>query len=115
MTKSHLAEAVDSLAAETFRYSDQDLEKPWAWGAYDAEGVRFAFFRTYEELHQLAAALKTQRTIATPPISQAQIILGGYQAAFLDLQALLVGISDQAGEDAPSGEWSQKLTLAHII
>lgn len=49
MANSPLAGAVEKFSAITHAYTDQDLERKWTWGAYD-EGVRFAFFRTYEEL-----------------------------------------------------------------
>ena len=115
MSDLSLNDAVISFAKETCHFTDQNLELPWTWGSYDEEGVRFAFFRTYEELRQLAVELRADRHATGRPITQAQVILGGYQAAFQDLQALLVNISDQTAEIAPGEEWSQKRTLAHII
>jgi hypothetical protein len=88
-----LARAVERLAGVTQGASDADLDRPWAWGAYDSEGVRFALFRTYEELRELAARLASERATSGPPASTAQRILAQYRVAYRDLQAVLLGIS----------------------
>ena len=49
MAEHDLAQVVEGFAAGTVALADADLERPWAWRMYD-EGVRHAFFRTYEEL-----------------------------------------------------------------
>ena len=33
--------------------ADSDLEREWTWGSYKSEGVRFAYFRNYEELREM--------------------------------------------------------------
>ncbi len=38
--------------------TDSDLEREWIWGSYKPEGLRFAFFRNYEELLQTAVELQ---------------------------------------------------------
>ena len=56
MVEPDLAQAVEQFAASTMALAEADLERPWAWRRYD-EGVRAAFFRTYEELRVLAPRL----------------------------------------------------------
>lgn len=92
--------------------SEKDLERPWIWKDHDEEGVRFAYFVTLQELRQLAGTLSTLRARPTP----AQHILGQYHAAYLDLQAALLGLSNEDAERAPGeGEWPIQKTYAHIL
>ena len=49
MGEINIVQAVEEFARVTQGAAAADLERPWVWGAYDEEGVRFAFFRTYEE------------------------------------------------------------------
>jgi len=115
MTKSPLAGAVEKFSAITHSFSDLDLEREWAWGAYD-EGVRFAFFRVYEDLRELAARLAAGRSANGPATTTAQYILAQHHTAFRDLQAVLLGIT---GEDAlrepGDEEWPLITTLLHIV
>jgi hypothetical protein len=55
-----LGQAVERFAAVTRAWPDEALEREWKWRAYN-EGVRHAFFRTYEELRELAVTLATER------------------------------------------------------
>ena len=89
MTISRLHSAVNRFAALLHNVSDDDLDLPWAWQSYDFEGVRFAFFRTYEELNGLALSLASMRVEAEQPVTPAQRILSLYHAAFRDLEATL--------------------------
>ena len=107
--------AVEGFALLTCSLPDADLERAWAWGAYD-EGVRHAFFRTYEELRELAAQLGAQRAGSPNPQTRAQRILAQYHAAYRDLQALLLGIGDEDAQRAPSEEdWPLRKVMRHII
>jgi hypothetical protein len=94
--KSVLEHAVDEFARLTHSLSEADLQRPWEWGSYDEEGVRFAFFRTYEELRDLAVRLADERAASGAPLSRTQRILAQYQAAYRDLQAILLGIIEAA-------------------
>ena len=115
MLETLLHSAVDQLAQLAQRIADPDLDRDWAWGAYDEQGVRFAFFRTYEELRELAALTATARQAEGRGATTAQRILAQYHAAFLDLEAALLGLDDEAGNQAPAeGEWSVRETVAHI-
>lgn len=111
-----LAHAVEGLSSVTQAIADSDLERAWAWGVYDSEGVRFAFFRTYEELRELAAEIAGQRAASGRHPSMAQRILGQYHAAYRDLQAALLGVEDAYADLAPAeGEWPIRRVSAHIV
>jgi hypothetical protein len=110
-----LASAVVDFASLTCDLTDADLEKPWVWRDYD-EGVRFAFFRTYEDLRTLAVRLAAGRSASGEEITQAQRILGQVHAAYRDLQAVLLGWTAQQLEQSPGGEeWPARTALQHII
>ncbi len=108
MSKDALYQAVLRLAESTTGLTEPDLERPWNWGDYE-EGVRFAFFRTYEELRTLAAQ-------QSHPLTPAQAALAQYHLAFRDLQAVLIGITDEeATRKAAEGEWPINRIVPHII
>ena len=71
-----LAQAMQRFTAVTQTLADQDLEQAWSWGDYH-EGVRFAFFRTYEELRALAGALEGERQQQSLPANQRPSGAGG--------------------------------------
>ena len=110
-----LKSAVERFAQLTISISDADLERPWNWGDYD-EGVRFAFFRNYEDLRQLAVTLADERLKAGLPQTPAQRILAQYQAAFTDLEAVQLSVTDeQAGLSPAEGEWPLRKILRHMV
>ena len=110
-----LIQAVERFVTVTQEFSDQDLELEWSWRAYH-EGVRYAFFRTYEELRELAARLITERTTRGKPFTAAQHALAQYHRAYRDLQAVLIGLDDISIDAVPSeGEWPLRIILGHII
>lgn len=112
---NHLAEAVSAFALAFYNLPDADLSRPWRWGDYD-EGIRFGFFRNYEDLRKLAAILAAQRAEANKPVSTAQMILRQYHAAFRDLQAVLLGVNDElAGRRPTTDDWSLRIIMAHLI
>ena len=111
----NLAQAVEYFASVTCALTEADLERPWVWRAYE-EGVRFAFFRTYEELRTLAARLIAERTAKSAPITTAHHALAQYHAAYRDLQALLIGEPDDLLDVPPApGEWPLRIILGHTI
>ena len=115
MGEISLAQAVEEFARVTQGAAAADLERPWVWGAYDEEGVRFAFFRTYEELRELEVRLLTARSAAGCAPTAGQRILALYHLAHRDLQAALLGVSPALAAQAPAaGEWSVQQTLAHM-
>jgi hypothetical protein len=116
MANNELTKAVEQFANIAHKIPDTQLESAWAWQSYDSEGIRFAFFRTYEELRELAVILQSERTIQAKPISAAQLILAQYHAAYWVLQAALLGVESGQIDQAPAeGEWPVRKILAHII
>jgi hypothetical protein len=110
-----LFQAVEQFGRAGHALTEADLERPWAWGAYD-EGLRYAFFRTYEELRELAAVSVAERSTRGPAISSAQRALAQHHAAYRDLQALLFGLPSAELDRAPAeGEWPLRTVLEHII
>jgi len=111
-----LKSAVEGFAKLTYPCSEGDLERPWVWGSYDEEGIRFAFFRIYEELRQLASELEAARLAAKKPISKAQRALAQYHSAFRDLEVILLGYDDgQLNQPPAEGQWSLRQILLHSI
>lgn len=110
-----LEAAVEHFAGLTFAARDIDLERAWIWGDYD-EGLRYAFFRTYEQLRDLAAELAAQRMHFATPTTPAQHILGQYIAAFWDMKAALLGINDELALHEPNkSDWPLRTILLHIL
>ncbi|HUE97817.1 MAG TPA: DinB family protein [Anaerolineales bacterium] len=112
MFNRELTHAVDDFTTLVLPLSEKDLEREWIWNDHDEEGIRFAFFVTLQELRHLAVTLSTLRPKPTP----AQHILSQYHAAYMDLQAALLGISNEDAERVPSeGEWHVQKAYAHIL
>lgn len=115
MANPTLAQSVEKFAATTHAYTDQDLERQWVWREYD-EGVRFAFFRTYEQLQELAARLLAERPTSGTQLTTAHHILSQYQAAYWDLQAVLIGLSEEEALREPAAEeWPLMRIVLHIV
>jgi hypothetical protein len=115
MAEITLIQAVERFTAVTHDLTESDLDREWSWRAYH-EGVRFAFFRVYEELRELAAKLITERTTRGNPITTAHHSLAQYHAAYRDLQAVLIGVDDDLIDTSPTkGEWPIRIILGHII
>ena len=116
MINQSLAHAVERFADFTQDVPDSDLDREWAWGAYDSDGVRFAFFRTYEELRELAVRTAAERSARGRTASSAQRILHQYHNAYRDLEAALIGAQAGEANRAPGeGEWSLRQIAAHIV
>jgi hypothetical protein len=110
-----LVPAVEQFARVTVGWSDADLDRPWAWREYD-EGVRVAFLRTAEQLRELAADLAAERAGRGPRRTTAQRVLAQYHAAYRDLAARLLGLSDDVGGQvrAPE-EWPVQRAVTHVL
>ena len=116
MLEPSLAREVARFADLTQGVADADLDLEWAWGAYHEEGVRFSFFRTYEELRALATELAVERRALGPAMTTAQRILAQYHAAYRDLQAALLGAGAEETDRPPAeGEWPLRKVVAHIV
>ncbi len=113
---THLFSALAQFAQTTLPCPDSALDTPWAWRDYQSEGIRFAHFRTYEELQALAVKIHGERAANGPPVTAAQRILAQYHTAYRDLQAILLGVDDETAAQPPAeGEWSVRTALSHIV
>jgi len=112
MTKGKLYSTVENFANVFLNLPDIELERAWVWKDHDEEGIRFALFVTLQELRQLAVTLSSLHPKPTP----AQHILSHYHAAYLDLQAAILGLSaEDADKEFAEGEWSARRVYAHIF
>jgi DinB superfamily len=112
MLNTKLSHAVGEFTILVLPLSEKDLGHFWKWKDHDEEGIRFAFFVTLQELRQLAVTLSTLRSKPT----SVQHVLSQYHAAYMDLQAAILGLSNEDAERAPAeGEWSVKQAYAHIL
>jgi hypothetical protein len=112
MFNTELKTAIRDFSAVMLPLSQKDLARDWIWKDHAEEGIRFAFFVTLQELRQLAVTLAAVRAKPT----SAQHILGQYHAAYMDLQAAVLGLSNEDAERSPAeGEWSVKKAYSHIL
>ncbi len=112
MFNTVLEAAIRDFSVVMLPLSEKDLAQDWIWKDHDEEGIRFAFFVTLQELRQLAVTLAMDRTKPTA----AQHILSQYHAAYMDLQAAVLGLSNEDAERSPAeGEWSVKQAYSHIL
>jgi hypothetical protein len=115
MADHHLTSAVEQFTQAVWALGDKDLETPWAWRDYD-EGLRVAFFRTYEQLRELAASLETARARSGPPVTTAQRALMAYHNAYRDLGAVLIGVDEQLASRPPAPEeWPVTRAYSHLV
>jgi len=112
MFNYQLTQAIENFTHMMLPLTEKDLERAWTWRDHDEEGIRFAFFVTLQELRHLAVTLASLRSQPTP----AQRILSQYHAAYMDLQAAVLGLSDEDAEKIPAeGEWPVRKVYAHIL
>ena len=97
MFNNQLTYAVENFAHLILPVTEKDLERAWVWKDHDEEGIRFAFFVTLKELRHLAVTLASLRS--QPRL--AQRILSQYHAAYMDLQAAVLGLTAEDAEKIP--------------
>lgn len=116
MFNQQLSQAVEIFSSLLLPLSEKELELEWKWKDHDSEGIRFAFFVTLQELRQLAVALSTPLTSLRAAPTPAWRILSQYHAAYVDLQAAILGLSDEDAEKIPAeGEWQVRKVYAHVL
>lgn len=114
MFNTNLKTAVENFTRLILPLTEKDLEREWIWKDHDEEGIRFACFVTLQELRHLAVTLAAIHASHHP--TPAQHILSQYHAAYMDLQAAVLGLSDKDAEKIPSeGEWPVRKVYAHIL
>jgi hypothetical protein len=115
MEQNDLVAAVAELAAATQHLSDADLGQPYRWRAHQ-EGVRFALLGAMHELRALAVSLAAERRRAGPPLTRAHHALAQYHAAYRDLDAALLGITEEEYSRPPApGEWPLRYVYGHMV
>ena len=108
-----VTQAVEALVRATVSLSDEDMGRPWAWGKYDEEGLRFALLMTHHELRDLAVRLAALRERPTP---QAARILAQYHQAYRDVSAVLATVRDADLDRAPAkDEWPVREVCKHML
>jgi hypothetical protein len=111
MFNPELTSAVMDFSKLFAALPDAELERPWHWRGHD-EGIRFAFFVVSRELRELAVRLDAIQPRAQP----VRHILAQYHSAYLDLQAVLYGIThDDANLIPAEKDWPVRRVLAHIL
>ncbi len=115
MPEDQLFSAIQQMANASHAFSDVDMGQPFHWRKH-GEGVRLALIGTYHELRDLTATLARQHSQEGPPLTLVQQVLGQYHLSYRELQATLVGITDEQFEQEPAaGEWPLRVILGHII
>lgn len=111
----NLYTAVTHLATAAHALTDADLGQPFTWGKHD-EGIRLALLGTTQELRQLAVQLTQERMIKEWPVTAVQRLLAQNHAGFRELEAVLIGVSEeQYGQEPAPGEWPLRYILGHIV
>jgi hypothetical protein len=114
-TNRALLAAVEALAQATAGLTDREMGQPFKWRAH-REGVRFALIGSYHELRELQVLLALERDRHGPPLTHAQRALAPYHAAYRELQALLLGLTDREYRQRPTpGSWAVAHVLPHMI
>jgi hypothetical protein len=110
-----LAAAVERFDRTIRPISDSDLERPWAWHQYDEEGIRFAFFRTLEELTDLAVEVAARREEAGRPVGRAARLVGRYHVSWRELWSIVDAAGESVLDAVPGeGEWPLRTVLEHL-
>jgi hypothetical protein len=115
MSLTVLQKAVEDFIQATYRLSESDLDKSWAWETYDVEGLRYALFRTYEELCELSVNVAAERADFGITTIKVQQILAPYHTAYRDLQAVLLDVGNVADHSPSKDVWPLREVIAHII
>lgn len=91
------------------------MERDWSWRGVETD-VRWAYFRTYEDLLALADAIGAPRIAAGRARTLAQRAMGRYQVAYRELGALLARVAEDEFDRAPAaGEWPLREVLGHVM
>jgi ankyrin repeat protein len=115
MPQNQLFSAINRLANASHAFSDVDMSQPFHWRKH-GEGVRLALIGTYHELRDLAATLASQRSQNGPAVTLAQQVLGQYHLGYRELEAALLGVTNEQFEQEPAaGEWPLHIILGHIM
>jgi hypothetical protein len=111
-----VTQAVEDLVRAAVRLPDEAMDRPWAWGAYDEEGLRFALLMAHHELRDLAVRLAAARTRAGKPMGESEQIRAQYHEAYRDLTGLMTRVrEDELDREPAPGQWPVREVLYHMI
>jgi hypothetical protein len=111
-----VTQAVEDLVRAAVRLPDEVMDRPWAWGAYDEEGLRFALLMTHHELRDLAVRLTVARARAGKPMGESEQIRAQYHEAYRDLTGLMTRVPEEELDREPAaGQWPVREVLYHMI
>ena len=113
-------QAVERLAKAAVGLTDADLDRPYAWEAYDEEGLRFALLAAHLELRETTATVAAARLGAGKPFTEAQRILAQVHEAYRDLTGALAAASEAELDAMPppdrgTAQWTLREVLAHML
>ena len=115
MPQNQLFSAINRLADTSHPFTDVDMGQPYHWRKH-GEGVRLALIGTYHELRDLAATLASRRSQNGSATTLVQQVLGQYHLGYRELQAAMLGVTDEQFEQEPApGEWPLRVILGHIM
>ena len=107
--------AIDDFDRRLRAIDDSALDAPWAWEAYDEEGVRFGILRTTEQVADAAVEIAAARDEAGSPPTRAARLIGRYLVAWRELWSV-ADRADAAIDTPPSeGEWPLRAILDHLV
>jgi hypothetical protein len=110
-----LAQVVDDLRA----VPDASLDTMWRWRSTDTEDVelRYGLYRIGERIEEAISAIEVGRAEGSgAAMGPAVPALGVMAAARWELHGILTTLPSRLWDSAPSeGEWSVRMTMAHII
>jgi hypothetical protein len=110
-----LVAAIDDFDRRLRALDDSALDAPWAWEAYDEEGVRFGILRTTEEVADAAIEIAAARSEAGDPPTRAERLVGRYLVAWRELWSV-ADRADAAIDTPPAdGEWPLRMILDHLV
>ena len=107
--------AVDDFDRRLRAIDDSALDAPWAWEAYDEEGVRFGILRTTEQVADAAVEIAAARADGGVAPTRAARLIGRYLVAWRELWSV-ADRADAAIDTAPAeGEWPLRTILDHLV
>ena len=104
----------DALNEKLSQIPESRMGEMGAWGDRPMPIRMMMLQMVGHDLEHTAQVLKTMRDLGIAQ-TEPQMILADMQKVRGDLEAILVGLSDEDLDRAPEGEWSIRQTLEHFV